>query len=190
MDLLRLITPDFDIEVADVDEKKVTDNILQKNADQPFIQMATLLVEQLAKQKAEKTFIANPDAIIIGADTVVLFKDRILGKPTDEAEAFAMLRSYFGQTHSVITGVHIMNTTHRKNFSVKTEVTFWEWSDTIEEQVLKYIRSGSPMDKVGAYGIQEMPSIWIKEVKGDYTSVIGLPISHVNQALMTLYPNT
>ena len=117
-DLLRLITPDFDIEVADVDEKKVTDNILQKNADQPFTQVATLLVEQLAKQKAEKTFITNPDATIIGADTVVLFKDRILGKPTDEAEAFAMLRSYFGQTHSVITGVHIMNTTHQKNFSV------------------------------------------------------------------------
>ena len=189
-DLLRLITPDFDIEVAAVDEKEVTDNILQKNADQPFIQVATLLVEQLAKQKAKKIFIANPDATIIGADTVVLFKDRILGKPTDEAEAFAMLRSYFGQTHSVITGVHIMNTTHQKNFSVKTEVTFWEWSDTIEEQVLKYIRSGSPMDKAGAYGIQEMPSIWVKEVKGDYTSVIGLPISHVNQALMALYPHT
>ena len=84
-DLLRLITPDFDIQVADVDEKEVTDNILQKNTDQPFIQVATLLVEQLAKQKAEKIFIANPDATIIGADTVVLFKDRILRKPTDEA---------------------------------------------------------------------------------------------------------
>lgn len=185
-DLLAMITTDFEVQVADIDEKAIANELLQNNADQPFLALATQLVEELAKKKAEKIFALNPDSIVIGADTVVLDDHRILGKPADEADAYATLRSYFGKKHSVVTGVHIVTDTSQRTFSVKSEVEFWEWSETIDKQVWTYIRSGSPMDKAGAYGIQDMPSIWIKEVSGNYSSIIGLPISYVNQALIAL----
>lgn len=185
-ELLAMITTDFEVQVADIDEKAIANELLQNNADKPFLALATQLVEELAKKKAEKIFALNPDSIVIGADTVVLDEHQILGKPADEADAYATLRSYFGKKHSVVTGVHIMTDTSQRTFSVKSEVEFCEWSEAIDKQVWTYIRSGSPMDKAGAYGIQDMPSIWIKEVSGNYSSIIGLPTSHVNQALITL----
>lgn len=185
-ELLAMITTDFEVQVADIDEKAIANELLQNNADKPFLALATQLVEELAKKKAEKIFALNPDSIVIGADTVVLDDHQILGKPADEADAYATLRSYFGKKHSVVTGVHIMTDTSQRTFSVKSEVEFCEWSEAIDKQVWTYIRSGSPMDKAGAYGIQDMPSIWIKEVSGNYSSIIGLPTSHVNQALITL----
>lgn len=185
-DLLAMITSDFEVQVADIDEKAIANELLQTSADKPFLALATHLVEELAKKKTEKIFAWNPDSTVIGADTVVLDDHRILGKPADKAEAYAMLRSYFGKKHSVVTGVHIMTDTRQRTFSVKSEVEFWEWSEAIDKQVWTYIKSGSPMDKAGAYGIQDMPSIWIKEVNGNYSNIMGLPISHVNQALIAL----
>lgn len=182
-ELLAFITDQFQVEVADIDEKKIEAAILKNRTTEPFIQTARCLVETLAQEKAQKIYDSQIDAVIIGADTVVVHQNQILGKPSDAEEAFAMLRSYFGTTHQVITGVHIISDSHQETFSVVTDVTFWDWSKAAAQQVAAYIASGNPMDKAGAYGIQEMPSLWVKDIKGDYSNVIGLPISYVNEAL-------
>ncbi|MGP6147261.1 Maf family protein [Jeotgalibaca sp. A122] len=182
-ELLSLITTDFTVEVADIDEKTIENQILDHHPEKTFLEKATILVEQLAKEKAKKIYNTHPDSIVIGADTVVVHDDQILGKPIDTTEAYEMLRSYFGKSHWVITGVHVQGQTQSHTFSTVSKVEFWDWSKPMEEQVNRYIQSGSPMDKAGAYGIQEMASLWVKAIHGDYPTIIGLPISYLNQVL-------
>lgn len=182
-ELLTLLTSDFDIQVANIDEKTIEKQILSKKTRDAFLHKAMKLVETLAKEKAMAIFSSHPDALVIGADTVVVHEGKILGKPADEQEAYMMLRSYTGKTHQVITGVAVQTVTQQEVFSVITDVTFWDWNSQMEEQMTQYIATGSPMDKAGAYGIQEMPSLWIKKIEGDYPNVVGLPVSYLSQVL-------
>ena len=182
-ELLTLLTSDFDIQVANIDEKTIEKQILSKKTRDAFLHKAMKLVETLAKEKAMAIFSSPPDALVIGADTVVVHEGKILGKPADEQEAYMMLRSYAGKTHQVITGVAVQTVTQQEVFSVITDVTFWDWNSQMEEQMTQYIATGSPMDKAGAYGIQEMPSLWIKKIEGDYPNVVGLPVSYLSQVL-------
>lgn len=183
-ELLALITPNFRIAVADIDEKKIEDKVMALYPDRNHLEKATILVEELAKNKALKIAKRHPNSIIVGADTVVVHKDKVLGKPSSHSEAYEMLFSYFGENHFVVTGVHVETPTEKHTFSVVTEIAFWDWSDQIKKQVEHYVQSGNPMDKAGAYGIQEMPKLWVKAIHGDYPNVMGLPISHLNQILM------
>ena len=153
-ELLTLLTSDFDIQVANIDEKTIEKQILSKKTRDAFLHKAMKLVETLAKEKAMAIFSSHPDALVIGADTVVVHEGKILGKPADEQEAYMMLRSYTGKTHQVITGVAVQTVTQQEVFSVITDVTFWDWNSQMEEQMTQYIATGSPMDKAGAYGIQ------------------------------------
>lgn len=137
-------------------------------------------VKALAKLKAQSVLQKNQDKVVFGCDTVVCFQGEILGKPKDEADAFAMLKKLSGKTHTVSTGVCIISKDKEICFSDTTEVTFYELSD---ETIKSYIATNECSDKAGAYGIQGYGSVLVKEIKGDYFSVMGLPVARSARAL-------
>ena len=114
------------------------------------------------------------------AKTVVALGDRILGKPSDKAEAFVMLRSLSGKTHSVYTGVTIKSAEKKRVFAVKTDVLFYPLTD---DEINAYIATGDPFDKAGAYGIQGRAAVFVEKIDGDYYSVVGLPLSRCARVL-------
>ena len=170
LDLLRQVGIEPEIEPSHVEEV-ITSTV----PDQ--------VVMELSRQKAEDiaALHAGEDAIVIGADTVVAYDGKILGKPADEADAKAMLASLSGRTHQVYTGVALFSL---KEGIIEKKTTFHECTDVTmvsmtEKEIADYVASGDPMDKAGAYGIQGMAAIFISEIKGDYYNVVGLPISRV-----------
>ena len=133
------------------------------------------LVTALASGKLES--VVRGDALTLAADTVVVQGNKVLGKPKDEAEAFSMLRALSGNEHYVYTGVCIALGGKVSCFYEKSTVTFHKLSD---KQITDYIATGSPMDKAGAYGIQDDVAIsFIKYVEGEISNVIGLPMGRV-----------
>ena len=125
-----------------------------------------------------------PDEVLLTADTVVVDGDRILGKPRDEGEAHAMLRELSGHTHQVITGVTLASDKVMQTFSEVTEVEFAELTD---DEISYYVEKYRPLDKAGAYGIQEwIGYIGIKGIKGDYYNVMGLPLRRVYEHLLKM----
>lgn len=167
-ELLKIAGLEFDIIVADVDEK-IIDGATPQEA-----------VMSLALQKAQAVAKDHKQSIVIGADTVVVRDGEILGKPKNEADAFDMLRSLSGRTHTVCTGVALIKGAENKNFCEATEVEFYELSD---EEIKAYIKTGEPMDKAGAYGIQGKGCVLVKQIVGDYFNVVGLPVSKVYREL-------
>ncbi len=144
---------------------------------------AAQAIEQLALQKASDIFSQHPDAVVIGCDTMVLWKEERLGKPKDQADALRMLKMLSNQTHEVITGVALLSKTHTILFHETTKVTFY---DLEEELLTAYVASDEPYDKAGAYGIQGMGKLLVKSIEGDYFNVVGLPISRVYRELLPL----
>jgi len=132
------------------------------------------IVRELSSRKAKAVSEFHPSSFIIGADTVVVLEGVVLGKPKDRTEAYSMLQSLSGKTHSVYTGVAIIAPDTEIQFHVKTDVVFWELSD---DEISAYIDTGEPFDKAGAYGIQGLGSVFVKEIYGDYFAVVGLPVS-------------
>lgn len=128
--------------------------------------------------------IATAADIILAADTIVALGDRVLGKPRDPQEAKDFLRQLSGKTHQVITGVCLYYEGLPHGFAVKTDVHFMDLSD---EQIIYYVDHFAPMDKAGAYGIQEwIGMVGIDEIHGDYYNVVGLPVSAVKKELEAL----
>jgi septum formation protein len=132
---------------------------------------------------------AQPDdMLVIGADTVVVYQDKILGKPENEADAARMLSMLSGNTHEVYTGVTLVfidktGRTGEYSFYEKTNVTVYPM---MEREIADYIASGDPMDKAGAYGIQGRFAVHIKQIEGDYYNVVGLPVGRLYQELKRL----
>lgn len=131
--------------------------------------------EYFAEGKAKEVFSRFPDCFVLGADTVVAFEGKILGKPKDKEEARKTLRLLSGRTHSVYTGVCLIGKGFCKVLSVETLVTFHELG---EEMIEKYVESGLPLDKAGSYGIQDGYPL-VKSYEGSYTNVVGLPQEEV-----------
>jgi septum formation protein len=133
------------------------------------------------KAAAYKDIIADND-LIITADTVVVLGDEVLGKPTDLDDARRMLRELSGKTHQVITGVYLMTKEKERGFSVVTDVTFKELSD---EEIDYYVEKYRPLDKAGAYGIQEwIGYIGVTGLNGSYFNVMGLPVQRIYNELL------
>ncbi len=133
-------------------------------------------IESLALQKAEEVAKRHRDAIVIGADTMVVFEQQVLGKPKDDIEAKAMLQMLSGKTHQVITGVALVYQQQVLVFHETTNVTFY----TLEEEMINaYVASKEPLDKAGSYGIQGKASIFVEAIQGDYCNVVGLPLAKV-----------
>jgi septum formation protein len=141
------------------------------------------VVMDLAERKAQVIFKENPNAFVIGSDTIVVADGQVLGKPTDEADAREMLKMLSGKKHDVYTGVSILSQNGTARFYERTEVWFWELSD---EQINFYVQSGEPLDKAGAYGIQQLGSMLVKKINGDYFAVVGLPVSKTYRELKRL----
>jgi septum formation protein len=142
-----------------------------------------LLCELNATLKAEAVAVVRPDAVVIGSDTLVFIDDTPLGKPADLDEARAMLRRLAGRTHHVCTGVCVIFPDgRRKVFHDTTEVDFLPLD---EESIENYLRVANPLDKAGAYGIQESGEMIIARISGSYENVMGLPVDKVIAALAT-----
>jgi septum formation protein len=142
-------------------------------------------VMRLSREKADAVAGMTNGRFFIGADTVVVLDDRIMGKPADDAEAFRMLSALSGRTHEVITGFSVFDTVSRIHLSrcVSTEVTFKELS---EREIRAYIATGCPMDKAGAYAMQGGAVHFIRSICGSYTNVIGLPMTELYETLCQL----
>ena len=134
---------------------------------------------RLAAEKA-RAVAAPEDAVVLAADTVVAHRGDILGKPSDARDAAAMLRRLSGCTHRVITGVCILAGAREHLFSVTTEV---EFKALTPEEIEHYVRTGEPMDKAGAYGIQGGAAPMVRGSRGSYTNVVGLPLCEVLEGL-------
>lgn len=152
------------------------------------------IVMELAEQKAravyESLLPSNPgtDALtVIGADTIVVYRGEILGKPSNKSEAYDMLSMLSDRTHQVYTGVSLIVRKHEKlsvrTFYEKTDVTFYP---VHKDDLHAYVESGDSLDKAGAYGIQGDFAIHVKEIKGDYNNVVGLPIGRLYQELQQI----
>jgi len=185
-ELLSLCIKDFAVQAADIDEKAVEERVLAEAENGSFLDTAKELVETLAREKAAVIHRENKEALVIGSDTVVVLDEKILGKPIDEADAGAMLRAMAGKTHSVLTGVSILWGEKETTFASETKVSFFEWDDRMEAEVRAYVASGKPMDKAGAYGIQEEAALWVSGVEGDYNTIVGFPIALVDRAIHRL----
>lgn len=166
--------------------------------------------ERLAREKALAVAAIRPQDSVLGADTIVVVDEIILGKPIDADDAFRMLRMLSGRVHRVITGVCLItpavscqlpvasenvmgieeisgNTPHAqtesKELRTASETTLVTMSEISDEEIRAYVATGEPMDKAGAYAIQGRASRWIPQIEGDYSNVVGLPVALVYRML-------
>lgn len=131
-------------------------------------------VERLARAKAEAVARNVPDALVVAGDTVVVAGDRVLGKPASEDEATEMLLSLSGRSHMVFSGVAVVGPDVEESGVSSTEVLFRAFG---EAEARAYVATGEPMDKAGSYGIQGKGAALVAEIRGDYYTVVGLPVA-------------
>lgn len=169
-ELLQAITAQFEVRTSGVDES-------------PFAALEPAqAVQALSAAKAEP--FVEQDNVVLGADTIVVLDGEILGKPKDEQDAAAMLARLSGRKHTVMTGVTIASCKKRDTFCEKTDVWFYPLSD---EEIRAYIKTGEPMDKAGAYGIQGKGRLFVEKIDGDFYNVVGLPVARLNRRLRAFY---
>lgn len=180
-ELLKQAGIDFEVYPSDTDEKITVEDPAAAVMDLAF-QKADDVYKKLAPS-------LDGDFTVIGADTVVVYRGEILGKPEDELEAMDMLSMLSDRAHQVYTGVSLLSRRggryHTCSFCECTEVTFYPIS---REDLKSYIATGDPMDKAGAYGIQGKFAVHVKGIRGDYNNVVGLPIARLYQELKKTHP--
>ena len=174
IELMREAGYTFSVIPADIDESPLP-------GETPFA-----LVERLAKAKARfvASTAAQPDEMVVAADTIVAIDGKKLGKPADVADAKSMLRALSGRTNQVATGVCIVRGQQIESFVEVTDVSFYELSDA---EIDRYVATGEPLDKAGAYGIQGTGGrMLVRGITGDFYNVVGLPIARVARAISAL----
>ena len=167
-DLLEQKGLKFSIVPSEFDETSIT------------IESPQTYVKKLAYLKARSVLEKHPNDLILGADTIVVYNQEILGKPKDEQDAFLMLKKLVGQKHHVYTAVSLVNREKDVRWLSYAEVTFKHVSD---EDLLNYVKTKEPMDKAGAYGIQGIGSFLVLSYYGNYHTIMGLPIDEVMERL-------
>ena len=170
-ELLQNLHLTFDVSSSEVDESFGPDLLPEE------------IVVQLAYRKAQMIAQQYRTSFVIGADTIVVANEQILGKPQNETQAVKMLAQLSGKTHAVYTGVAIIHGETETSFFEKTQVTFWELTET---EISAYVKSGEPFDKAGGYGIQGFGSMLVKQISGDYFAVVGLPVSRMVRELQKI----
>lgn len=153
----------------------IAHEVIPADLDESYLPGETPLVhaERLARSKAEAVLRVAPDAIVIGADTIVVIDDEILGKPRDEAHAAAMLRQLSGRTHEVLTAVAVAR---GRRVETGVEVVPVSFRALRDDEIKSYIATREPMDKAGAYGIQGYGSTIVRRINGDFFAVMGLSL--------------
>ena len=173
-EILTAVGWKFEREVADIDE---TEFAGEKPED---------YVRRLAKTKAETVAVNHENALILGADTIVVIENKIVGKPKDFTDARRMLQMLSGNWHEVLTGVALVKAADGK-FKTKvnlqkTRVKFVEMNDA---EIEFLVEKGAPLDKAGAYAVQAQAALFIEEIAGDYWNVVGLPVNLVYDLMKT-----
>ena len=171
-ELLGLFHIPFTVRIADIDET-------MDPAKAPYDEVARV---SLLKAKAVE---ANAEDVVIAADTIVVCDGKTLGKPHSEEEAAGMLRLLSGRDHQVMTGCTVLKGDRAETFTEVTDIHFRELSD---KEIRRYVDSGEPMDKAGAYGIQGGAALFAEKMVGDYYNVMGLPVCRLWQLLSQIAP--
>ncbi len=171
-ELLGLFRLPFTVKVADIDET------MDPNAA-AYDEVAR--VSRLKAQAIDR----EKDDVVIAADTIVVCQGQVLGKPTDEADAFRMLRLLSGRDHQVMTGLCVL---HGDRCVSCTEVTDIHFRPLSDGEIRSYIATGEPMDKAGSYGIQGGAALFAEKLVGDYFNVVGLPVCRLGQILREIAP--
>lgn len=171
-ELLSLFGIPFTVRVADIDETM------------DFSRPAFDEVARVSRCKA-LAIPRGPEDVVVAADTIVVVEGRVLGKPRDAGEARQMLQMLSGRDHQVMTGVTVL-CGHRE--AVFTEVTDLHFRPLTQSEICRYVESGEPMDKAGAYGIQGGAALFCEKMTGDYYNVMGLPVCRLGQVLKELAP--
>lgn len=169
-ELLKQMGFKFKVDVSEVDERKF------------FHSSPVGLVKSLSKAKAEAVSKRYKNAIIISADTLVVLDKEVIGKPKSAKNAKEILRKLSGKTHTVITGFTVLDSKTKKEIS-KTVATKVKFKKLTEKEISDYIKTGEPMDKAGAYGIQDKAGVFVESISGDYFNIVGLPISAISSVL-------
>ena len=174
-DLLQQVNIEFEICPSQIEEHMI---------DGAPQQTVMSLASQKAMDVAQRVLVTNDERIVLGADTIVVYQEKILGKPEDVKDASRMLNMLSGHVHQVYTGVCMIENTD----GVLRSHTFYEQTDVkmyplCQKQIDQYIASGEPMDKAGSYGIQGSGAAFIESIHGDYNNVVGLPVSKIWQYL-------
>jgi septum formation protein len=196
-ELLRNAGISFTVQPADIDETPLPGELPRACA------------ERLAREKALAVWRTRPQDMVLGADTIVVVEETILGKPVDAEDGVRMLRRLSGRVHRVITGVCVVEAvagrqlpaasknlpvhslqpavellgTENGELRTASETTLVTMSELSEDEIRDYVASGEPMDKAGAYAIQGRASRWIPRIEGDYSNVVGLPVALVCRML-------
>ena len=167
-ELLTTAGVEFEVLVSEADET-IPEGTAPKDA-------AMMTAEKKALAVAENC----TDSVVIGADTIVVIDDKILGKPKDEADAVGMLRLLSGREHEVITGVCITDGNKTEKFAQVSKVRFYDLTD---EEIAAYVATKEPNDKAGSYGIQGKGCVLVESIEGDYFNIVGLPVAATVRAL-------
>ncbi|MGN1118218.1 MAG: Maf family protein [Acutalibacteraceae bacterium] len=167
-ELLSSLGYEYEVCPADIDET------VPKDVESIYVP------EILSRNKALFVLRQNPDAVVIGSDTVVICDGQILGKPQSEEEARLMLSLLSGKKHKVATGLCVCSKEKTRSLVSVTDVYFHELTQNLIDA---YIATGEPMDKAGAYGIQGVGSVLVRKIDGDYFTVMGLPLSQTARLL-------
>lgn len=187
-ELLKMIYDEFEVITSDVDESidmtdpsEIVESLSGRKAKAVY---DGVMSTDSAKTTSESASGSRDDIIVIGADTIVFYDGEVLGKPADPEEAKAMISMLSDRTHQVYTGVSIYAVKNGKesviSFSDVTDVSFY-YIDKYD--IADYVNSGSPLDKAGAYGIQDDFAKHVKGINGDYNNVVGLPVAKLYQTL-------
>ena len=172
-ELLGLFHLPFTVQVADIDET-------MDPTKEPAREVARVSLEKA------RAIAANDDDVVIAADTIVVLGDRVLGKPRSEEDAREMLTALSGRDHQVMTGVTVLRGEQTLTCTEITDIHFRELSQT---EICRYIATGEPMDKAGAYGIQGGAALFAEKMNGDYYNVMGLPVCRLFQMLQQIAPD-
>ncbi|NLG05825.1 MAG: septum formation protein Maf [Clostridia bacterium] len=177
-DILRQIGVSFEVEIPTL-TREHSDEVIPEE-----------IVKDLARQKAQsvsENYVDRDDVLIIAADTIVVYNQKIFGKPANEEQAYHMLKTLQGRVHQVYTGVTLLYQLtegwRMDSFSVETKV---EMSQMNDSEIWSYINTREPMDKAGSYGIQGAGSLYIKRIDGEYNNVVGLPVAAIREHLVKL----
>lgn len=184
--LLKKLNLFFEVMVSEFDESKVEKSgrkpceYAMSLASQKAMTVANLINEKIQNSKDDK--VKKHEYVIIGADTIVVLNDKILGQPADEADARKMLKELSGVNNEVITGISIIKIKDGKMVqSSDYESTFVQFKNLSDYEIDRYIETGEPMDKAGAYGIQGVASLFVEKINGCYFNVVGLPLMKLSK---------
>ena len=174
-ELLKLAGLDFTVEAADIDERLQPDETPSKYVQRLAVEKAQAVYDRFKDRED-----SDDPLLVLGADTTVVSDGEILGKPADQTDARRMLEKLSGRTHQVLTGIAIVSS---RGVVSEVEITQVFFDLIGEQELIRYLAGGEPMDKAGAYGIQGYAARWIPRIEGCYFNVMGLPLART-MALM------